>query len=329
MHLYLYTCDQICYITAMGKYISSVNSYHDLMAVWDTVKDNGPFDLVFFEIRCKYCDSKEISKFGHYKNSQRWWCKHCKRKFTDNRAPAGMKTPLNMMLSAVSMFYKGIPIVTIRHQLQDDYNYYPSESMVHKWIDRDTINALEYTKDHHPLVSNEWMVFNSPITVGPNRLWILDIVDVKTRFLLATRLSHNRDLADMRLLIESARQKAQKVPEKIIAPKKYFKGVELVCGGDTRLINTKYHREEMQTAEYWHFVIRIRRRILGRQKLLTSAESTLQGWTFYQNYVVIQKNLNEKTASQEAGINYKHETGFRIEEYRLDQRYQSYQPDAH
>jgi hypothetical protein len=85
----------------------------------------------------------------------------------------------------------------------------------------------------------------------------------------------------------------------------------------------------MQLAEYWNFVIRVRRKILGRQKLLTSVQSTLNGWTFYQNYVVIQKSLKEKTASQEAGIDYKYETGFRIEEYRLDQRYRSYQPEAH
>jgi transposase-like protein len=301
----------------MARYLASVNSYRELLDVWSKVKEKAPFNVVFFEIRCKYCDSSEISKYGRYKNIQRWWCKSCKRKFTDNHAPPGMKIPFNMMKSAVSMYYKGIPIITIRKHLEEEYNYYPSESIVHKWIYRDSEKTLAYTRDHHPRVGNVWMVFESSIIIGADKVWIIDVVDLKTHFLLASRFSVNRNIEDINVLIESAREKAQKMPGEIIAKRKYFKAIETSFGPGIRPANTKYQHQDFNLTEYWNFVIRVRRKILRRQKLFSMAQLTLIGWIFYQNYVVKQKPLNEKTASQEAEIDHKNEAGHRIEEYRL------------
>ncbi len=49
---------------------------------------------------CKYCDSKQIVRFGHYHGIQRWWCKDCKPKFVNNDALPGMKTPAIQVASA-------------------------------------------------------------------------------------------------------------------------------------------------------------------------------------------------------------------------------------
>jgi transposase-like protein len=301
----------------MSRYIASISNRNDLLEVWDKVKEHAPFNIILFEIRCKHCDSREISKFGRYKNIQRWWCKSCKRKFTDNRAPPGMRTPLNMIQSAVSMFYNGVAIITIRRQLQADYNNYPSESIVYKWIYRDTKTTLSHTKDHRPRVGNRWIVFESSIVIGADKLWLLDIVDLKTHFLLASIFSANRNSEDVNNLIEQAREKAQKSPEEIIAKRKYFESIESAFGTGVKLVNTKKQKDEMGLAEYWHFVIRVRRKILRRQKLLTLAQLVLSGWVFYQNYVVTQKSLKEKTAAQEAEIPYRYKSGQQAEEYRL------------
>jgi putative transposase len=301
----------------MSRYISSISNFNDLVEIWDKIKDNAPFDVIFFEIRCKYCDSEDISKFGRYKNIQRWWCKRCKRKFTDNRAPPGMKTPQNMINSAVSMYYNGVPIITIRRQLLADYNIYPSDSIIHKWVYKDTENTLARTRDHRPVVGNKWLIFESSIMIGPNKLWLLDVVDLKTRFLLVSRFSKTRDIEDITKLIETSKEKSQKVPEKIIAKRKYFSVIESVFGSGVQLSNNKHQQEEEQLAEYWNFVIRVRRKILRGQKLLNLAQLTLNGWIFYQNYVVIQKFLKEKTSAQEAGIEYQYQNGAQLEEYRL------------
>ncbi len=49
-------------------------------------------DIETKAIRCKYCGSLDVVKFGTYKGVQRWWCKDCKRKF------AGIDTIPKMQL---------------------------------------------------------------------------------------------------------------------------------------------------------------------------------------------------------------------------------------
>jgi putative transposase len=301
----------------MSRYIASINNYRDLVEVWEKVKENAPFNIILFEMRCKYCDSRDISKYGRYKNIQRWWCKRCKRKFSDNRAPPGMKTPLNMIQSAVSMYYNGVATITIRRQLLADYHIYPSESIVFKWIYKDTADTLAYTRDHQPKVGSRWMVFESSIVIGADKLWLLDVVDLTTRFLLVSRFSKNRNNEDKRSLLESAREKAQKAPDEILANRRYSESTEAVFGPGVKQVNSKNQQDEIQLTEYWHFVIRVRRRILHRQKLINFAQLILNGWIFYQNYVVTQKYLKEKTAAQEAAIEYNYKNGPEIGEYRL------------
>ena len=46
------------------------------------------------EIKCKFCGSRRVVKYGHFRGVQRWWCKDCKRKFVDNEALPKMKTPV-------------------------------------------------------------------------------------------------------------------------------------------------------------------------------------------------------------------------------------------
>ncbi len=33
--------------------------------------------------QCKFCGSKKIVRYGHYRRIQRWWCKDCQCKFTE------------------------------------------------------------------------------------------------------------------------------------------------------------------------------------------------------------------------------------------------------
>ena len=90
-----------------------IKKYRDQLEVWERLKDKAPFNVIYIEIRCKHCNSKDISKYGRYNNVQLWWCKQCKRKFTDNHAYPGMKIPLDRIYSAMSMYNKGISLKSI------------------------------------------------------------------------------------------------------------------------------------------------------------------------------------------------------------------------
>ena len=82
--------------------------------------------------QCKYCGSRQIVRYGHYRGIQRWWCKDCKRKFVHNEALPRMKTPIIQVASALSMFYAGMSLHGIRRNLEQTYRSYPSNSTIYE-----------------------------------------------------------------------------------------------------------------------------------------------------------------------------------------------------
>ena len=98
--------------------------------------------------QCKYCGSRQIVRYGHYRGIQRWWCKDCKRKFVHNEALPRMKTPIIQVASALSMFYEGMSLHGIRRNLEQTYRSYPSNSTIYEWVIRFTKQAVKLAKDY-------------------------------------------------------------------------------------------------------------------------------------------------------------------------------------
>ena len=44
-------------------------------------------------IKCKFCGSTNVVRFGTRDGVQRFWCKDCERKFVDNKALPGFRIP--------------------------------------------------------------------------------------------------------------------------------------------------------------------------------------------------------------------------------------------
>ena len=84
----------------------------------------------YFDITCKFCGSHKVIKYGHYRHMQRLFCKDCKRKFADNDALPDMKTPIDQVGAAISMYYEGQSLNSSCRLLAQIYHSYPSDSTV-------------------------------------------------------------------------------------------------------------------------------------------------------------------------------------------------------
>jgi len=136
--------------------------------------------------QCKACGSKHIVRYGYYQDVQRWKCKNCQRTFIHNEAPLGMKTSTVQIASALSAYYEGMSLNAIRRHLDQTYNNYPSDSTVYEWIVRYTKVAIEVAKDYKPNVGSVWFADETVLKVGGEKIWFWDIIDHKTRFLIAS-----------------------------------------------------------------------------------------------------------------------------------------------
>lgn len=68
-------------------------------------------------IKCKYCKSENVNKYGKYKDNQYYICKDCGHKFSDNTNIPCMQTPTDQIADALNMYYEGLSLSEIRRNL--------------------------------------------------------------------------------------------------------------------------------------------------------------------------------------------------------------------
>lgn len=258
--------------------------------------------------QCKFCGSKQIVRYGHYKQVQRWWCKDCKRKFVYNDALPGMRIPVIQVASALSSFYEGMPIRGIRRNIDQTFGNYPQNAAVYGWIQRFTQAAIAATKDYKPNVGHTWVADETVLKIEGENLWFWDLIDAKSRFLLASHISTTRTTRDAKALVEKAAYKAGKVPKVIITDKlaAYLDGIELAFGADTKHLPAKKLTTSpgTQLIERFHQTLKARTEIMKGLKTRKSARLILDGWLVFYNYLRPHEGLGGKTPAEVAGIKF-------------------------
>ncbi len=137
----------------------------------------------------KFCGSMDVVRNGTFRGVQRWLRKSCGRAFVDNQALPKMKTGINQIADSISMYYRGMSLNDIRGHSGQEYKNYPSDSAIYKWVIRFSKEAVERAKAFKPVVGDTWIADETVIKVGGRNIWFWDIMDAKTRFLLASPLS--------------------------------------------------------------------------------------------------------------------------------------------
>jgi putative transposase len=296
--------------------IFSITSYKDYLNHWKELKDRLPLNIECGEIRCKFCKSSNIIRYGYFKNMQRWWCKDCQRKFAYNSAFPGMRTPWNQVASVLRMHYDGAPVDNIRRMLWRDYGNYPADSTMYEWINRFTQQGIKESEKYHPKVGNSWAVYETILRINGRNYWINDVFDLDTRFLLMTRLYNKRNISNVSSILESAAAKARKIPEKILTNKwkSYRRGIELSYKEKRNHFKFEPFDKKIygELIENWQAILKGRKEIMHFLKNKEGAQFTLDGWSIHYNYFRPNESLSGLTPARESGIKLNFEVGLTL-----------------
>jgi putative transposase len=257
---------------------------------------------------CKYCQSSHIVKFGTYKGNQRYWCKECNRKFKGDNSLFHMKVSPDVISSALSMYYSGMSINEVRVNLKQETGYYPPSSVVYQWIDKYTDVAIKSFKEHHPQVGDTWIADETVLRIDGRNIWMYDIIDSDTRFLLATRIAVSRTSNDAQKLLEKAKRVANKNPKVVMTDKNnsYILGIKNAFNSETGHIQTSPFKVEENTTliERLHGTLKDRTKVMRGLKSLDSAKKFTDGWAIYYNYFKPHITLDGQTPAEYAKVNY-------------------------
>lgn len=259
---------------------------------------------------CKNCGSPAVVKFGAYKGVQRYYCKSCKRKFKADDSLFHMKVSAAHISSALSMYYAGMSINDIRMHMKQEHDYYPSKAVIYHWVDKYTDKAIKHFNNIHPNVGDNWIADETMLDIDGKNVWMWDIIDADTRFMLASRVSYNRGSHDAQMLMEEAKRKAGKSPTTVTTDKlaSYNDGIELTFGADT------YHKQSKpftnaadstNKIERWHGTLKERTKVMRGLKDMGSAIQFTDGFLVYYNFFRPHEGLNGRTPAEAAGIDYK------------------------
>jgi len=261
------------------------------------------------EITCKYCGSKAVVKYGSYKGVQRYLCKVCGRKFKADDALYHMKISPEFISSALELYYTGSSIDDICQHFRNSKGYHPSKSVVFGWIDKFTDRAVEHFSQYKPRVGSTWACDETVLRLDKHKkVWFWDIIDTRTRYLIASRVSTSRTTGDAQRLMEKARRITGITPKKIITDKlyAYWDGIEMVFGADTEHVQSSPFGKGDSTSkiERWHSTLKERTKVMKAFRNVDTLIQFTDGFLVYYNYLKPHHSLYGKTPAEAAKVDY-------------------------
>lgn len=202
-----------------------------------------------------------------------------------------MKTPAKQIASALGMYYGGMSLDAIEQQFKQDYNAEMSESNYWNWVKRFTREAVKQSKDFKPEVGDTWVADETYMKLGNKTVYFWDIIDMKSRFLLASHVSFSRGAREARVLMRYASIRAGKKPKEVRTDKlkSYISGVGDEFGGHTTHVQGgpfKFVESGESTAEIerFHKTLEQRTKVFEKFKDIESIKLLTDGWLINYNY---------------------------------------------
>ena len=130
-------------------------------------------------VKCKYCNSLKIVRYGTFQGMQRYFCKDCRRKFADNDALPKMKTPVWIISLALNCYYNGMPLAAIQKEINQRHGAYYAQSTIYNWVMRFSEQAVEQAARMPPVSGETLFLPVTPVIAGARRLYFLDIFDIR------------------------------------------------------------------------------------------------------------------------------------------------------
>jgi transposase-like protein len=269
------------------------------------------FKMTMTDIKCKLCGSNNVIKRGIVNGVQRYWCNDCQHKFTDKDTLFKMKTPVNQIGTALGEYYDGLSQNRVRFQLKRIYNADVSDYAVYNWLERFTKDAIKITDAYKPNTGYVWLCDETAVKVGGKNCWLLDCIDIKTRFLLATRLSPYRRVEDIEALLKDAYNRSGILPKVIMTDHlhAYVHAVPQVFGDKAKHLQVKKFtaRPNNNIIERMQGTIKARLKTMRGLKTLDTARTLIDGFIVNYNYFRPHETLSQielTTPAQKAGIKF-------------------------
>jgi putative transposase len=163
-----------------------------------------PKPKVFAEdsTQCDRCGSIKVIHYGTSAGKQAFYCKECDHKFVPSLLKKARYTP-EMVTLTLDLYFSGMSLRKVARTLNDNFGTTLGATSIYRWIQAYVPKISEYVNSLAPQLSDTWHADELFVKMkggvkdtqyNQNSMaYLWNVMDRKTRFLLASRISEKRD----------------------------------------------------------------------------------------------------------------------------------------
>ena len=208
--------------------------------------------------------------------------------------------------AAVDMYFDGLSYRRVAENIGDYFHRPTTAVTVFRWVKDLTAKAKEIVEEQKVYTGRLWVADELQVRVGGEKYWVFNVMDSKTRFVLAAYLSRERTTRAAATAMAMARERAANPPQGIKTDglTSYQKGIKtafpvhpvkhIVSKGIRAIINNNLSERLQGT-------FRDRDKTLRGLKQRESGQAYLDGLVLNYNYFRPHQALDGKKPAEKAG----------------------------
>ena len=262
-------------------------------------------------VECKFCGGRSTIKYGRARGKQCYRCKECGHKFVANDNFVRMNTASRVIAAALDLYFEGLSVWKVRKQVAKVFGVGISHMTVWRWVMKYSALVAELSKILEPRLSGIWHVDETMVNVGGSLKWFWDVIDERTRFIVATHLSGDRSVDQVKVLFRRSLEAAKARPLKVMTDglRSYEEGFRKVFYSRRKENRVEYvrspgirGRSHNNLIERFHGTIKDRTKPMRGFKADYSCKAILDGFVAHYNFVRGHLGLDCRTPAEAAGL---------------------------
>jgi putative transposase len=268
---------------------------------------------------CPVCKSVNVLKWGNRKNQygivQRYACKDCEHTFVVDKGFCRMKNSPKTITLTLDLYFKGVSLRKITDHLKQFEEVTVNQTTILRWIRKYLKLLSGYAEKYNVEAGNIWHCDETTVFIkkeGEKKHyeWIWNLMDAKTRYLLACQVTDTRYVKDARKPLQKAKELTNVNPDAIVTDglPAYPEAIKAEFYGFGRIQNPHIRLKDFETKPNNNILERLNGTFRERTKVMRSLDSALgaeefaAGMQTYYNYIRPHMGINGLTPAQMANI---------------------------
>ncbi len=272
------------------------------------------------KITCPYCKSENVISRGKRKNQkgevQVYGCKNCQRRFTRELGFNRMKHTPEAITLTLDLYFKGLSDRKIVDHLKQFHKVIVVHTTVIRWIKKYLSLLGKYAEKNKVNVGNIWHSDETTVFIKKEDekryyQWIWNVMDAKTRYLLACQVTEERYVKDAQKALQQAKSVTNVRPDAIVTDglQAYNTAIKAEFYDPSAFIQNPHIRlKDFETKPNNNILERLNGTFRERTKVVRSFDSGVgaaefaAGMQTYYNYIRPHQGIGGLTPAQMANI---------------------------